>query len=74
MNINECMEKLLDSIVIYDDIWEKDDEGQDRRNFSHIEDVVKAVKETKEKKGCCKYIVCYHKFLWNMPKIGSILS
>lgn len=27
MNINACMDKLVDSVISYDDIWEKEESG-----------------------------------------------
>ena len=42
MNICDAVEKLLDSVIAYDDIWE-----------TEPEDIVTATIKP-EKKGCCK--------------------
>lgn len=53
MNVSECMEKMLDSVIAFDDIWEKEEKGFLSCCVLCLDDVVTA--EIKpSKKGCCK--------------------
>ena len=53
MNINECVEKLLDAILAFDDIWEKEEDGCFLLFWLYIDGAVTPVKEAEKGKGCC---------------------
>ena len=57
MNICDAVEKLLDSVIAYDDIWETEPGIIFRFCCLCIEDTVTATIKP-EKKGCCKQNQC----------------
>ena len=61
MNISDSVDKLLDSIVIYDDIWGKEEDGSRFLEHSQdLDDVVQPGTERSSKKKCC-YLVLFEK-------------